>query len=143
MKAVREKQKRGAKTASPPPAAPVPAAPAPPPVWRKHALFILALWTVALAAYSNSFSGAFVFDNTVILQDSRIKAVTPQNIDLILTQEYWYNWALTGLYRPLTTFSYLFNYTILGEGAQSAGYHWVNFWLHAVNIGLVYILGVL
>ena len=30
----------------------------------------------ALVAYSNSFNGAFVFDNSIILQDSRIKAFT-------------------------------------------------------------------
>jgi tetratricopeptide (TPR) repeat protein len=141
MKAVRDKQKRGGKPAPPPSPAPVPAAPAPPPVWRKHALIILALWTCALIAYSNSFSGAFVFDNSIVLHDSRIKAVTPENIDLILHQEYWYGWSLTGLYRPLTTFSYLFNYTVLGGADHPAGYHWINFGLHAINIALVYILG--
>src|SRR5438045_3801712 len=122
MKAVREKQKRGGKPAPPPSTAPEPVRPAAPRAWRKHALLILALWTCVLIAYSNSFSGAFVFDNSIILQDSRIKALTPQNIDLILNQEYWYNWSLTGLYRPLTTFSYLVNYTILGGGNDPAGY---------------------
>src|SRR5215831_9804723 len=139
---IRERQKRGAKPASQPSAAP-PAPPTPVPVWRKHALLILALWTCALVAYSNSFTGGFVFDNSIVLQDGRIKAVTPQNIDLILSQEYWYGWSLTGLYRPLTTFSYLLNYTILGNATQPAGYHWINFGLHAVNIGLVYALGLL
>ena len=144
MKAVREKPKRGVKPATSSPSQPDHPAPlAAPPIWRKHALLIAALWTVALIAYSNSFSGGFVFDNSILMQDTRIKAVTPQNIDLILTQEYWYNWSLTGLYRPLTTFSYLFNYSILGNGTQPAGYHWINFGLHAVNIGLVYALALL
>src|SRR5260370_1315113 len=137
MKAVREKHKRGSKPVIPSPLPPDPGGPAAPPVWRKHALLIAVLWTLALIAYSNSFSGGFVFDNKVVLQDSRIKAVTPQNIDLILTQEYWYQWSLTGLYRPLTTFSYLFNYSILGNGTQPAGYHWINFDLKAVKIPLV------
>jgi tetratricopeptide (TPR) repeat protein len=141
MKAVREKQKRGAKPALTTPTPAEPELPSTPPVWRKHALVILTLWTCALLAYSNSFNGAFVFDNSIILQDSRIKAVTPENIDLILTQEYWYNWSLTGLYRPLTTFSYLLNYTILGGGDHPPGYHWINLWLHAINIALVYLLG--
>jgi tetratricopeptide (TPR) repeat protein len=47
----------------------------------------------------------------------------------------------TGLYRPLTTFSYLLNYAVFGNGPHPAGYHWVNFALHAVNIALVYLLG--
>ena len=143
MKAVREKPKRGGRPQSSSPPAPEPAPLAAAPIWRKHALLIAALWTLALIAYSNSFSSGFVFDNSILMQDSRIKAVTPQNIDLILTQEYWYQWSLTGLYRPLTTFSYLFNYTILGNATQPAGYHWINFGLHAVNIGLVYALGLL
>src|ERR1044072_2187582 len=99
--AVREKQKRRDKPAT----TPAVAAPFSPPVWRKHVLLVLALWTFALVAYSNSFSAAFVFDNSIILQDSRIKAFTSENIDLILTQEYWYHTSLTGLYRPLSTFS--------------------------------------
>src|SRR5581483_7661877 len=111
------------------------------PAWLRHALIILALWTCALIAYSNSFNGAFVFDNSIILQDSRIKAFTPENVDLILTQEYWYQTAMTGLYRPLTTFTYLLNYTLLGDGSQPPGYHWINLGLHAINIALVYCLG--
>src|SRR5689334_14643852 len=141
MKAVREKQKRGGKPVVSSPSPPEPGPAAPPSAWRKHALLISALWLFALIAYSNSFSSGFVFDNTVLMQDSRIKALTPENIDLILTQEYWYKWSLTGLYRPLTTFSYLFNYVILGNGSAPAGYHLVNFGLHAVNIALVYALG--
>jgi hypothetical protein len=48
---------------------------------------------------------------------------------------------MSGLYRPLTTFSYLFNYSVLGNGTNPSGYHWLNFGLHAVNMGLVYLLG--
>jgi hypothetical protein len=105
---------------------------------------MLALWVFVLLAYSNSFRAGFAFDNVgVILQDSRIRAATPGNLHLILTQEYWYNQSATGLYRPLTTFSYLLNYAILGNGPHPAGYHWVNFALHAVNIALVYLLALL
>ena len=83
-------------------------------------------------------------DNAVmILQDSRIRAATAENFHLILTEDYWYNPVTTGLYRPLTTFSYLLNYAVFGNGPHPAGYHWVNFALHAVNIALVYLLGLL
>jgi tetratricopeptide (TPR) repeat protein len=113
-------------------------------VWRRRGLLMLALWTFALLAYSNSFRTGFPFDNAgVILLDTRIRAATPENLHLILTQEYWYQQAPSGLYRPLSTFTYLLNYAIFGNGANSAGYHWVNFALHAVNIALVYLLGLL
>jgi len=113
-------------------------------VWRRRGLLILALWAFALLAYVNSFRAGFALDNAiVILQDSRIRAATPQNLHLILTGEYWFHQTITGLYRPLTTFSYLVNYAIFGNGPHPAGYHWVNFALHAVNIALVYLLGLL
>ena len=104
-------------------------------VWRRRGLLMLALWAFALVAYSNSFRAGLALDNaSVVLQDSRIRAATPENLHLILTEEYWYNRLTTGLYRPLTTFSYLLNYSVFGNGPHPAGYHWVNFALHAVNI---------
>lgn len=111
------------------------------PAWRRHALLVGALWAAALLAYSNSFHAGFVNDNSLlILHDSRIQALTAQNINLIWGQEYWYGNAVSGLYRPLSTLSYLLNYAILGNGPEPAGYHWVNFALHAFNIALVYLL---
>jgi tetratricopeptide (TPR) repeat protein len=112
--------------------------------WRKHLRPLLGLWVLALLAYSNSFRSGFALDSaTVILGDSRVRAATGENLHLIRTQEYWYNTATTGLYRPATTLSYLFNYAVLGNGNRPAGYHWVNFALHALNILLVYVLGLL
>ena len=112
--------------------------------WRRHALRMLALWAFALLAYSNSFRAGFVFDNDrAILRDSRVHAATSENLHLILNEEYWYKTTATLLYRPLTTFSYLLDYAIFGNGPHPAGYHWVNFALHALNIALVYLLGLL
>src|SRR5271157_5991447 len=114
------------------------------PAWRRHAWRVLALWALVLAAYSNSFQTGLVFDNAVtITRDPRIQALTPENLRLIVTEEYWHGSTALGLYRPLTTFSYLLNYAVLGNGTQPAGYHWVNFALHGVNVSLVYLLGIL
>ena len=105
---------------------------------------MLALWALVLAAYSNSFQAGLVFDSAMaITRDARIQAVTPQNLRLILTEEYWHGSTTSGLYRPLTTFSYLLNYVVFGNGTHPAGYHWVNLALHAVNVSLVYLLGLL
>jgi tetratricopeptide (TPR) repeat protein len=127
----------------------MPGPPDPPPVRARPALWphvwrVLGLWAVALAAYANSFRAGMTLDNaTIILRDSRIQAATLSNVRLVFSQEYWYGNATTNLYRPLTTLSYLFNYAVLGNGPHPAGYHWVNFGLHAVNILLVYLLGLL
>jgi tetratricopeptide (TPR) repeat protein len=106
------------------------------------------LWGLVLVAYSNSFQAGLVFDNaSAIGEDPRIRAATPQNIESILKGRYWYGEsgraATTPWYRPLTTFTYLVNYAVLGDGPRPAGYHWVNLSLHAVNVALVYALGLL
>jgi tetratricopeptide (TPR) repeat protein len=108
----------------------------------------VAIWGLVLAAYSNSFSGALVFDNaSVIGEDTRIRQATPQNIATILTTKYWFGdsprAANAGQYRPFTVLSYLLNYAVLGDGPRPAGYHWVNLLLHETNVTLVYALGVL
>ncbi len=106
-----------------------------------HLLIVLSLLTLTLAAYSNSFSAGFALDNgMLILQDSRIRAVTPENLNLILRHTYWWPYGESGLYRPFTTLTYLFNYAVLENGAQAFGYHVVNLLLHALNVMLVYIL---
>jgi len=83
-----------------------------------------------------------VFDSSVVIpRDARIRAVTPENLRLILTGTY--SGTNAGLYRPLTTFSYLVNYAVFGNADRAAGYHWVNVTLHAANVSLVYLLGLL
>ena len=102
------------------------------------------LWALAVLAYSNSFRGGLIYDNYFVLkQDARIRQATAENIHLILSKDYWYKISTTTLYRPLATLSYLFNYAILGNREEPAGYHAVNLALHAVNVALVYFLGLL
>lgn len=100
---------------------------------------VLALGT--LAAFSNSFSTGFALDNQVLLLgDARIQVANAANAGLILVHTYWWPHGESGLYRPLTTFSYLFNYAILGNGDRPGGYRWVNFLLHAANVLLLFAL---
>ena len=114
------------------------------PAWRRHLWRLLPIWGLVLVAYSNSFQGALVFDSApVIAQDPRIRQATPENIESILTGGYWHIHPTAGLYRPFTTFSYLLNYAVLGNGPRPVGYHWVNFVLHELNVALVYSLGLL
>src|SRR5262245_18440700 len=73
-------------------------------------------------AYSNSFTGGLVLDNKVLLlEDVRVRVVTPENISLIFQKSYWWPYIESALYRPVTTLSYLFNYAVLGNGREPAG----------------------
>jgi tetratricopeptide (TPR) repeat protein len=102
------------------------------------------LWALTLGAYSNSFSSGLIFDNaSIIKQDPRIRAVTGDNLGLILTKEYWYPSTGNNLYRPLTTLTYLANYAVLGNAEEPAGYHFVNYVIHSLNACLVFLIGLL
>jgi hypothetical protein len=100
-----------------------------------------ALALLTFLAFSNSFSAGFILDSkALLLQDPRIRELTGGNIRLILQRTYWWPIAESGLYRPVTTLSYLFNYAVLGNAHEPAGYHWINFLLHLGNVFLVYAL---
>src|SRR5271165_1278950 len=99
----------------------------------------LALVVLTLATYANSFEGGFVLDNRgLILNDARIREASAENVGLIFGHTYWWPNGESGLYRPFTTLSYLFNYAVLGNGEQPGGYHWINFLLHAGNVVLAF-----
>jgi tetratricopeptide (TPR) repeat protein len=103
----------------------------------------MAIWGLLAIAYSNSFQAGLVFDNaTIIDHDPRIRQTTTQNIAAILTGGYRSANDNAGLYRPLTTLSYLVNYAVFGNGPRPPGYHWVNLALHCVNVALAYALGI-
>ncbi len=114
-----------------------------PRIWKKRWLPLLALWGLVFVAFSNSFQAALVFDSaSVIGDDPRIREATPENIAAVLTGRYWYVSTGAKLYRPMTNFSYLINYAVLGNGTRPTGYHVVNLALHEINVGLTYALGV-
>src|SRR3954468_1143416 len=95
---------------------------------RLQVFAVVGLCTLTLAAFSSSFFAGFALDNQVLLLgDPRIREATADNIGQILQHTYWWPNGEAGLYRPLTTLTYLFNYAILGNGANATGYHWINF----------------
>src|SRR5208283_1386887 len=101
-----------------------------------------ALCALTLLAYVNSFQAGLILDNkAALLQNPRIRAATSENVALIFAHTYWWPLGEAGIYRPLTTLSYLFNYAILGDGDQPAGYHYVNLILHMANVLLVFAVG--
>jgi hypothetical protein len=105
---------------------------------RRHVVAGGLLCGLVLLAYSNSFHGGFVLDNRVlILEDVRVHQLSVDNLSNIISHSYWWPVVESGLYRPVTTLSYLVNYAILGHGDSPIGYHVVNLLLHMVNVLLV------
>src|ERR1035438_8025912 len=84
-----------------------------------------------------------VLFRSIVTQDARLHAVTADNLKLIFQKNYWWPKAGDGLYRPVTTLSLLANYAVLGNGPNAAGYHAVNFLLHAINVWLLYELALI
>jgi tetratricopeptide (TPR) repeat protein len=108
---------------------------------RRHAETLLLLGALVLMAYANSFATGFPLDNRpLILNDARVHSVSLHNLKDILGHQYWWPGFESGLFRPVTTLSFLLNYAVLGGGDQPATYHAVNFLLHVANAFLVYLL---
>ena len=98
----------------------------------------LGLALLILIPYCNSFTAALLFDSeTLIREDPRLRELSRINIEQILTRNYWWPSQESNLYRPLTTFSYFFNYAVLGNREHPAGYHVINSVLHWINACLV------
>src|SRR4051794_26346235 len=97
-----------------------------------------ALACLTLIAFANALSTGFALDSVMlVLGDPRIRELTPGNLGLIFQHTYWWPNGEAGLYRPVTTLSYLFNYAVLGNADTPAGYHLVNLLLHITNVLLV------
>jgi tetratricopeptide (TPR) repeat protein len=108
-------------------------------IYGNHALLLFALFALTLLAYANSFHTGFPLDNRfLILEDPRLTAPTSSNLKLIFTQDYCYPQVVGGVYRPVTTLTYLFNYAILGSRNSPASYHWFNMALHWLTIALAF-----
>src|SRR5580658_3037756 len=98
---------------------------------RLHLWYLILIFAAVGIVYSNSFRSGMVFDNEGILaQDPRIRAATLENIRQIFHGGYWYGSPGAGLYRPLTTISYLLNFAVLGNASNPSGYHSINLCIH-------------
>jgi tetratricopeptide (TPR) repeat protein len=99
------------------------------------------LFAVVLATHHNGLHNDFSLDGRALIPDStRVHAATTENVVSILTTDYWWPYWVSGAYRPLTTLSFLLEFSVLGFGKQPTGYHWTNLLLHWLNTFLVYLL---
>jgi protein O-mannosyl-transferase len=110
--------------------------------WWQHVAAALALAVVSILAYWTALDAGFTLDADVIVRRAaRVHEVAWGNVLEILTTDYWWPVNVMGLYRPLTTLSFLFEWAVLGHGEHAAGYHWANIALHTANALLVYAVG--
>jgi tetratricopeptide (TPR) repeat protein len=99
------------------------------------------LCLITLIVYANTFGLGFALDPVSLIKgDPRVHAATLQNLGLIFQNDYWWPSSVDTLYRPLTTLSFLFNYSVLGNADNPGGYHVLNVLLHAINTLLVFAL---
>lgn len=109
------------------------------PAASRHLAAVLALGLLVGLCYVGSLEAGFTLDSRLqLLEDSRIRALTAENLRAIFTQDYQWPATVSGVYRPLTTLSYLFNHAVLGNGERPAGYHVINLLLHWANAVLLY-----
>jgi tetratricopeptide (TPR) repeat protein len=106
-----------------------------------HALSLLLVVAAAVVAYLNAAGGALVFDAKVIVAENpALQTWSADGVRYLFTHDYWQPMATDGLYRPLTTLSFLIDRTLLGHGDVAFGYVVENVALHALCAVLVYAL---
>jgi protein O-mannosyl-transferase len=107
----------------------------------KTPLVVLGLAMLVAAGYTNSFKSEFIFDNQFIIKnDTRIQKPSMENVKLVFTEDYWYPRGVGALYRPITTLSFMTDYSVWGFKEDHRGYHWANVGLHLLNAVLLYFL---
>lgn len=97
------------------------------------ALLTIPIW-VALV-FAIAFPGHFFMDDAQIVFENLL--VYSPDLKVILTSDYWGAGENSGLYRPLTIFSFALNYQIFG--ASPWGYLLVNIGLHAGVSALLFL----
>lgn len=93
---------------------------------RKYAFAFISLFVFLLVIYSNSFQGAFQFDDIPnIVENKKIFLKTFNWSDILKS---FYGVESNTINRPLAYFSFALNYYI--DGLNVTGYHIVNFIIH-------------
>lgn len=106
-------------------------------MFKNHLFAILAICFLALLCFWNVLSGEFVLDDQyTIVGHELIKSFS--TLPKLFTSNYWGDQYPNGLYRPLTSLSFAFNYFL--NGLNPFGYHLVNLLLHIINSLMLYFL---
>ena len=102
---------------------------------KNHRFIILLTLLLTFLCFSNVLGGEFVLDDQyTIVKHELIKSFS--TLPKLFTSNYWGDLYPTGLYRPLTSLTYAFNYFL--DGLNPWGYHLVNLLLHSSNSFMIY-----
>src|SRR5689334_2252351 len=98
-----------------------------------HALSLLLVVAAAVLAYLNAAGGELVFDAKILVAGNpAVQTWSADSVGWLFTHDYWQPMATDGLYRPLTTLSWLIDRAVLGHGDVAFGYVVENVALHAL-----------
>jgi hypothetical protein len=96
---------------------------------------------VIAASYANTIHSPLLRDSEVIIGvDPRLRELSWHNLVLMFSKSYWWPTFASPAYRPLTTFSFLVNWTLLGDQNNPLGYHLLNIALHMANTVLLFVV---
>ena len=104
----------------------------------RNFLFFIFLGALALSflLYGNSLKGDFVYDDHFFADRAELRS--PAYLFKVWTEPYLPQHIASGLYRPLTVFSFALNFIIFGNSPLS--FHVVNILLNGAVIFLVFLL---
>ena len=109
--------------------------------WRPLRTFLVAL-AVALFAwllYVPSLRNAFVSDDIILIGNPDIRTLDAGTVKRLFTTNFWdVSDATSGMYRPLTSLSYVIDYHM--NGSKPAGFHETNMILNAAVSAMVFIV---
>ena len=104
----------------------------------KNNIFIITLIIILTAlSYINTLHNSFVYDdNTYVVENRQIRSIS--NIPKAFISSYPPDAKEQGLYRPLVTISYIFDYAVWGLNPK--GFHLTNLILHILTSIIIYLL---
>ncbi|KAF0249141.1 MAG: hypothetical protein FD167_1456, partial [bacterium] len=104
-------------------------------MYKNHRSIVLLTLLLTFLCFFNVLGGEFVLDDQyTIVQHQLIKSFS--TLPKLFTSSYWGEHYPDGLYRPLTSLTYAFNYFL--NGLNPWGYHLVNLLLHSANSFMIY-----
>lgn len=108
---------------------------------RAHAISFTLIAGAITVAYANALGTGLTLDaGALVLGNPALRAPSVDNIRTILGSDYWSPMATNGLHRPVTTLSFLANWSLLGNEGRPLGYHVVNALLHVGCAATLYAL---
>lgn len=106
---------------------------------RNNLIFAVILFLIGIGVYLNAVPNGFVWDDkNLILNNPDIQSINPANIKTLFTHDLIYRIDRSNFYRPLQSFSYMFDFVLWGKAA--AGFHITNAVIHSLNGCLIFLL---